>query len=215
LKAAMSDEYIPASGLPVDRSGRPTIDPTANVIALNSAANKRQDDLRDASDKFNAAAILNMKDTNGLHMIYMREISLIHERYSQQLRTAESDRLNSIRQIDREEVNKTAAQAQTAITTLATQTNTLAETLRNQVATTAMQATQQRAIDNAEVNKRVSALELSSSAGKGKEAGLSASQQMMLAIATLIFLALTAYGALKPAAQIIVPAVPTTASPQK
>jgi hypothetical protein len=191
-------------GLPVDRAGGPTFDPTANTHDLNEASSQRQDDLRVASDKFNAAAIVNLTTINQIHIGYLKEIGGIHEHYAAQLRESEADRLDSIRQVDREEVNKTAGQAQTAITTLANQTNVLAETLRNQVATTAQQANQQRAIDNAEVNKRVSALELSSSAGKGKETGISASQQMLIAIFGLILLALTAYGALRPVAPIVI-----------
>jgi hypothetical protein len=194
------------SGIPVDSSGGPTFDPTANVKDLSIASNKRQDDLREASERYNASSIGNLQALNVLHITYLKEIGAIREHYEQRISSAEADRLNSIRQIDREEVNKTATQAQLAITTLANQTTALAETLRNQVATTANAATQQRAIDNAEANKRISALELSSSAGKGKETGVSASQQLLIAVFGLILLALTAYGALKPVAPIIIPA---------
>jgi len=88
--------------------------------------------------------------------------------------------LNSIRQVDREEGAKTAAQLLSAVQTLASQNQSTAETLRNQVAQTAealrnQVATTQQASQNtfnttvAELNKRISQLELSSSEGKGKQ----------------------------------------------
>jgi hypothetical protein len=66
-------------------------------------------------------------------------------------------------------VNKTAAQVLNTVQTLAVTASTTAETLRNQVATTALQAANQRAQDQAETNKRLSAVELALSEGKGKQ----------------------------------------------
>lgn len=139
--------------------GELTYDPSENVKSLTEAGNQRQDDLR--------AAAKELSDTKIAHQ---KEIGDIRERHQAELRRGESERLDSIRQVDREDVNKTATQAQSAIAALAAVTTTTAETLRTQVATTA--AAQATALANSmgEVNKRLSALELSSSEGRGKQA---------------------------------------------
>jgi hypothetical protein len=83
--------------------------------------------------------------------------------------------------VDREEVAKTAVTTQTATTALANQTAILAETLRTQVATveraaeartTASAAAAESRLNqfSADVIKRLSALELSFSEGRGKQA---------------------------------------------
>ncbi len=92
----------------------------------------------------------------------------MREKYRAELRIAEAARLDSIRQVDREDVSKTQTQSQTAIATLATTQNTTAETLRTQVATTAQAQLNTTTAAFAEVNKRISALELTSSEGRGK-----------------------------------------------
>lgn len=139
--------------------GELTYDPSENVKALTEAANQRQDDLREAA-----------KELSDTRIAHQKEIGDIRERHQAELRRGESERLDSIRQVDREDVNKTATQAQSAIAALAAVTTTTAETLRTQVATTA--AAQATALANSmgEVNKRLSALELSSSEGRGKQA---------------------------------------------
>jgi len=80
-------------------------------------------------------------------LAHVKEISELRAKHQHQLDEAESKRLDSIRQVDREEVIKTALAV----------VNT-AETLRGQVSNS-----------NADVNKRLSALELASSEGKGKQ----------------------------------------------
>jgi uncharacterized protein YnzC (UPF0291/DUF896 family) len=162
-------EQVPVAGLAVDASGGPVIDPTANVIALTTAANRRQDDLRELMDRLNELRIKSQTEMGELRAEHFKELSAIREDHQSQLRTAESQRLDAIRQVDREDVNKTAAQVLSAVQTLASQNLTTAETLRNQVATT-QQASQN--IFNTTVgdlNKRISNLELSSSEGRGKQ----------------------------------------------
>lgn len=137
--------------------GEKSYDPSENVKALASASAERQDDLR--------------KETNrriDAELKHLKNIVKIHARHQKSLRKAESQRLDSIRQVDREDVNKTAAQALSAIATLAATTTTTAEALRGQVATTAQAAATSLANSMGEMNKRLSALELSSSEGRGK-----------------------------------------------
>lgn len=157
-KATTRRKLTMPTGVGVDPSGGPLIDPTQNVLDLVGAANLRQDDLR--------AAAKELSDTKIAHQ---QEIGELREKHQEALRTAESQRLDSIRQVDREDVNKTAAQALNAIATLATATTTTAETLRTQVATTASAAATSLANSMGEVNKRLSALELASSEGRGKQ----------------------------------------------
>lgn len=159
------DDKKLANGQGLDRSG----DPTANVIALNAAANLRQDDLREAAKELSDAKIDHQKELGDLRASHQKEISDLRAKHQSELGRAESERLDSIRQVDREDVNKTATQANNAIAALAAATTTTAETLRGQVATTAQAAATSLANSMGEVNKRLSALELSSSEGKGKQ----------------------------------------------
>jgi hypothetical protein len=142
----------------VDAMGGAVVDPTENVKALTEAANTRQDDLRDSHEKLFDAKIAALYETVKTAAAHQRELD-----------KAESERLNAIRQVDREEVAKTAAANQTATTTLANSTVTLADTLRTQVGTVAAAAEARLSAFSADVNKRLSALELSSSEGKGKQ----------------------------------------------
>jgi len=158
------------SGIPVDASGGPTIDPTANVIALSEASNRRQDDLRLAHRELFDTQNANLKAQLILWGDHQKALSDLRERHQEKLMEAESKRLDAIRQIDRETQERTAAQILNAVTTLAAQNATTAETLRTQVATTAAAANSTFQTTNAEFNKRVSALELSSSEGRGKQA---------------------------------------------
>jgi hypothetical protein len=145
------------SGLGVDSSGGPVVDPTVNVIALNEAATRRQDDLRKANNRWIKAEIK-----------HQQRLLQMQASHAKELAEKESSRLDSIRQVD--EVTKTAAQAQNslAISTLAKQTTDIATTLSTQVQTTAQAAEARRQADMAEVTKRVSALELALSASVGK-----------------------------------------------
>lgn len=167
------------TGLPVDWSGGPTVDPSEATRQLNEASIIRQDDLRELNNLYLKALLDGekalaecridcTKDIARLRAEHIAEIRLLQADNEEKVRRAESDRLNSIRQVDREEVTKTATSAQLAISALATNTTTLAETLRTQVATVAAAAENRQAAFSSDVNKRLSALELSSSEGKGK-----------------------------------------------
>lgn len=137
--------------------GEKSLDPSENVKALARADVTRQDDLR--------------KETNrriDSELKHLKKLLKKGEKHQEELRRAEAARLNSIRQVDREDVNKTATQAQNAIAALAAVTTTTAETLRTTVANTASAQATALANSMGEVNKRLSALELSSSEGRGK-----------------------------------------------
>lgn len=81
------------------------IDPTANVIALNEAANKRQDDLREAAEK-----------------LFQSKIDAVNKRIDDAI-----ERFDSLRGSDREDIKKTAASVDTTASTLRTQVETTAK----------------------------------------------------------------------------------------
>jgi hypothetical protein len=159
----------PPTGIPVDSSGGATIDPTKNVLDLVDAAVQRQDDLR-AKDRDIADLQHGHQEAIAkLRATHEATVGLLREQYQEKIAHAESGRLDSIRQVDREEVAKTAVAANTAIQTLAKQTTDLSTTLAKQVADTAAAAESRQSSQYSDTNKRLSALELSSSEGKGKQ----------------------------------------------
>lgn len=177
----MSAEPKSGTGLGVDSQGGPVVDPTVNVLGLVAAAVERLDDLRILSMELANVRVHHQKEISDIRDNCNKELSEIRERHAVVIREtterhttdqrrAEAQRLDSIRQVDREDVNKTAAAAQTAIAALANNTTTLAETLRNQVQSVANAAEIRRTADNQEIIKRLSALELSYSEGRGKQA---------------------------------------------
>lgn len=145
-------------GLPVDRNGGPTVDPTMAVRELVIAAVKRLDDLHDASDQLNKERASHLKE--------IAELRAAHEK---EQRASEAARLDSIRQVDRDDVSKTAASANIAIATLANRTTDLQTTLAKQVQDTATAVEVRQSAFATEVNKRLSALELTSSERQGKQ----------------------------------------------
>jgi hypothetical protein len=160
----------PRTGLGVDRSGGPVVDPTENVAKLNEASNKRQDDLRDASDRFNAAALSHVK-----------ELAKLRDEHYKEIRDSEAKRGDSVRRVDVEATKTEWERAQQAIQTLASQTTVNAENLRNalnstavsmakQVSDTAIATAKQTADSFGEITTRIAALEKAYYEGKGKEA---------------------------------------------
>src|ERR1700733_9873187 len=100
------EEQRQVSGLGVDSSGGPVIDPTRNVLDLVAAGNRRQDDLREMESK------------------HVREIMAIRETHAVEVRRAESQRIDAIRQGDVQAVQQTATVSATTATTLAAQVAT-------------------------------------------------------------------------------------------
>ena len=202
-------------GPSTDAANRPVIDPTENVMKLVEASSRRQDDLRAAERRF-----------NDLRAEHQKEMADLRAEHQKELSAKESSRLDSIRQVDREDVAKTAQAANLAITTLAKQTADLASTLQTQVQATAAAAETRRTADMGEIGKRVSALELGSSAqagkqqvadpqmdmlvkqvaqlaalqqsGAGQKQGFNAAWAALLGVFSLIVMGLAIYAAVKP-----------------
>lgn len=156
MKASAIPQMSP--GMAVDAAGNVAWDPSRNVETTIASETRRQDDLRDAA-----------KELSDVKHAHEQEIGRLREAYQEKIQHAESGRIDSIRQVDREEVAKTAVAANTAIATLAKQTNDLAVTLAKTVTDTATAAEARNSAQYSDTNKRLSALELSSSEGKGKQ----------------------------------------------
>jgi len=72
----------PPTGLGVDATGGPVIDPTANVIALVEAGMKRQDDLRN------------------MEAAHVREVMALRAEHEAEMRAAEKQRVDAVRAVD-------------------------------------------------------------------------------------------------------------------
>jgi hypothetical protein len=157
------------AGMGVDALGGPVIDPTENVIALNEAANKRQDDLREAERRLTAAEQAHSRELAAVREEHQDALASIREQHSREMRNSESARVDANRATDLAAVGTAAAQALAAIQALAATATTTADTLRNTVAATALTAENRQVAFATDQNKRLSALELSMSEGKGKQ----------------------------------------------
>lgn len=146
-----------------------TVDPTENVKALMAASLEALAKLRDADKDISDSKYAHLKELAEIRALHSKTIGELREAYQEKISRAESGRLDSIRQVDREEVAKTAVSANIAITTLAKQTTDLQQTLAKQVTDTAAAQETRNSAQYSDINKRLSALELSSSEGKGKQ----------------------------------------------
>jgi len=157
------------TGLGVDRAGGPVIDPTANVIALTEAANKRQDDLRAAADTLAQERHRALNEVLKLQAHHSRELAEVRVAHARELNALESNRLNAIRQVDVTAVQTEAQRALNSIQTLAVQTATNAETLRTALVNTAQTIAASTASTVAGLSDRIAALERSTYEGLGKQ----------------------------------------------
>jgi len=156
-------------GLATDSWGDPVVDPTANVIALTTAANRRQDDLRMAERELTEAKLAHVSEVLRIKDNCAREISDLRAKHQNEIGTLESGRLNAIRQVDVLAVSTAAERAQAAIQALATVTATNADNLRNALNTTATTIAAQLSTLVGTINERIAALEKSSYEGVGKQ----------------------------------------------
>jgi hypothetical protein len=140
----------PNAGLAIDSGGNPVVDPTENVKALTEAANLRQDDLRQASDRYNAAAINHVK-----------EIVALRSGYEEKLTLAEAKRIDAIRAVDVNAVAIANERSAAAAQVLANSVSSLAATIAEQ---------QKQIVD--QINVRISAVEKSQYEGQGKSGGI-------------------------------------------
>ena len=186
-----NNEKEKRAGVGVDSTGGSVIDPTANVIALNDAATKRQDDLReefkqyvesqlkhvDEASRMRAEHITIIAQHEAKRLDHMRDAQLQHVEemarlradHTQDLLKAEASRINAIREVDVGSVATANERAQQQAVVLANQVATSAETLRALVATTNAAVATSMSNMSTQFSERISLLEKSSYMGKGKE----------------------------------------------
>lgn len=142
----------PRTGMPVDKSGGPTVDPTQNVLDLVLAAVKRIDDLREAETR----------RVNDLRLAESRRVdeqAELRTNYGEKLREAEAKRIDAIRVVDVNAVAVASERAAAQATVLATQVSQSAEALRALVASTAATFAQQSQNTAQQLTDRIALLE--------------------------------------------------------
>jgi len=154
-----------ASGIPVDASGGPTIDPTKNVLDLVWSAVQRIDDLRDAETR-------RVNELSAAESRRVDEQLSLRSEYEDKLRAAEAKRIDAIRAVDVNAVAVASERASAQASVLASQLMQSTEQGRALVASTAATQATQIQMTTAQLTDRISALEKSQYETKGK-AGVS------------------------------------------
>lgn len=164
----MTDDGQPLAGIPVDRFGGATVDPTANVLQLVDAAVRRQDDLRIAEgrrmDDLRHAEARRMDD------LRIAEAKRMDEQLSMRdkLAEAESKRIDAIRAVDVNAVAVASERAAAQASVLANQVAASAETQRALVAQTASTIAQQFAQTTSQLTERLASLEKAQYENQGR-----------------------------------------------
>jgi hypothetical protein len=160
---------VPArEGIGVDSAWNPTVDPSENVKALSEAANTRQDDLRNASERYCTLEVMHVKELAEQHAMHDRELHATEERYTQQLREAEAKRIDAIRAVDVNAVSVAAERSADQASVLAAQVTQSADALRTLVATTAAAQAQAQQQTDAAMSERITKLEQAQYTGAGR-----------------------------------------------
>lgn len=150
----MDDEK--ATGLGIDASGGPVIDPTANVISLVQANKEAADALRDMHDRLIRAEIGRVEET----VKWLEKLSEVHQRHDREIHQAEQEKMAALRASD-EAARITEANRSLEATKVVERTLSL---------TAEAQARRYEA-DMIENNKRLAVLEKASYEGAGKGTG--------------------------------------------
>lgn len=161
-------------GIPVDKFGNATVDPTKNVLDLVEAAVRRIDDLRAAETK-RVDEVLELRSQRFDQLMNLRaehseEMMKLRSVHSSELMAAEAKRIDAIRVVDVQAVATANEKAGAQATVLANQVAASAETLRALVATTASTAATQFQQVTQQLTDRIASLEKSQYEGQGKQA---------------------------------------------
>lgn len=150
----------------IGRQVLPVYDPSANVLLLVEAANKRQDDLRAGTKELAESEVRRINGEMGC----IKEVAKLTAKHFRDRFKSEATRVDSVRQIDIATFNTTVGEIRTAVKALADVTTSTAATLQARVDATAVTLAKSGADQIAEVMKRIAALELSAAQGIGKQA---------------------------------------------
>jgi hypothetical protein len=166
-------------GAAVDSEGRAVVDPTANVLALVEAANRRQDDLRAAESR-------RVDEQAALRAQFAERVDELRAQFSERLDLAETKRIDAIRSVDVNAIAVASQRAGDQATVLANQVAQSADALRTLVASTAAAvATSQQQLANS-LSARLTTLEQGSYQQQGKTTGISASWAILLGAVGLV-----------------------------
>lgn len=156
----------------VDRTVTPIVDPTANVIALAGANERRSDDLREAEarrvDQMFRAELRRIDDLRSAESHRVDEILKIRAEYDERLASAEKLRIDAIRAVDVNAVAVASQRAADQAQVLANQVVQSAEALRTLVASTASTVAGSQQQLSSTLSARITSLEQSQYEGKGK-----------------------------------------------
>jgi hypothetical protein len=155
-------------------------DPTENVKALAAADSRRNDDLRNESERYLEARLDALQREVEIRNACAKELSEAESRrideqaslradYAEKLREAEAKRIDAIRAVDVGAVGVASGRADAQANVLATQVTALAETLRGQVATAALAATATLQQTTAPILTRLTTLESAGWQAAGKQ----------------------------------------------
>lgn len=157
-----------ASGIPVDSTGGPTVDPTKNVLDLVEASIKRIDDMAVLTGLLVEARLKVVEETAKLRAEHNAEIDRLRAEHQSVQDDKESRRLDSVRQVDQMAVRNESDRSALAITALASSAAVTAETLRSAVNTSAANLATQLDRTVSAITERIASLEKSSYQGIGR-----------------------------------------------
>jgi cobalamin biosynthesis Mg chelatase CobN len=138
-------------------------------MATLAAETKRQDDLRDAADKYAGMVSLYTKQLNDAESRRLDEMAKLRAEYASQLSLAEAKRIDAIRAVDVNAVAVASQRAADQATVLATQVSQSAEALRALVASTAATVATSLQQATAGLSARLTTLEQASYQSQGKQ----------------------------------------------
>lgn len=159
----------------VGRQVLPVYDPSANVLLLDEAGNRRQDDLRAAAKELAESETKRINSELGC----IKEVAKIRAKHLREQHISEAARLDSIRQVDIAQFNNTILEIRSSLKALADTITTTAVTLQARVDNTAATLAKSGQDQAAEVMKRIAALELSAAQGIGKQAVADPAQERL------------------------------------
>lgn len=119
-------------------SGEPVIDPTANVIALQKASDKRQDDLRDAETR-------RVDERDRMREVHRLELAA----KDMVIATKESQRIDAVAAVEKARVDSQFLEQKSATALATTATDLKATALADRVSSTATQVASQTVASSA------------------------------------------------------------------
>jgi len=155
-----------ATGLGVDATGAPVIDPTANVIALVQANKESADALNTMRDRYVDAEIRVVRET----VKWIEKLADVHQRHDATVHQMEQDKLAAFRANDEMARLTEAARTQAAVDLVARAAETTANDIRAVLRDTASALAERDAARDRENNNRMAALEKARYEDAGKQA---------------------------------------------